>query len=324
MEIEIRYKANWEIWPAIRDRLPERVRWLVLEDESWKEVKVEEVKAGGRYHVKESKSQKPKPIERTMKFKWQDTEIEVKFEGISRLWRAIREATNYMGRVEIVDEEGKRVDVARWDISKKYTAQPERGSYKPKEIETMLQWSKMPKRENPQRREPEPPTDRRKEEWAPRIVASMWKRTIYESELTWALTKSQISHTHPEWQAWKERNETRQIWLHLEDDEVQEEVTLGRMAEEIERAAEKPWGPTKCTNVRDDHFHFESVERKGRTQEYRPVITKEEARAEQMQAIEGHLEWMRSREKLREEGQVNPWVWSAEDSPAPEQAQKQQ
>jgi hypothetical protein len=221
MEMEIKYKASWEIWPAIRNQLPMRVGWLILEDESGREVSVEEVKAGGRYQVEEKNTRKPKMAERTMKLKWQDSEIETKYQGTSGLWRAIRDATNFSGRVKIVDDEGKRVDVTRWDINKTYTAQPEKRSYKPSEIEATLRWSKEPKTEHPQKREPEQLTDPREEEKeAPRIIASMWKSTKYEGKLTWALTKSQISHTHPEWQKWEERDETMQVWLHMEDDEV--------------------------------------------------------------------------------------------------------
>jgi hypothetical protein len=248
MEFEVKYRVLWEIWPEIRRQRPEKVGWLVLAHESGKTISESDIKAGGRYHILERNTQKPELTERTVHLQWQESVIEIKYQGIGRLWRAIRDATNYSGRIEIVDDEGKRVNVAKWDISKTYTAQPERGSYKPSEIEAMLRRSKEPRREYPQRRKPELLVDPRTEE-VPRIVASRWKNTSYESELTWALTKSQMSHTHPDWQSWDRRDECVRVWMHLEDNEVQEEVTLGRMAEEIEKAAAERWGVTKCTRV---------------------------------------------------------------------------
>jgi hypothetical protein len=296
---------------------------LVLEAESVQEVKVEDVKAGGRYQVKERNSRKPEIAERTVRLRWQGSETEVRYKETKRLWWAIKDATNYIGRVEIVDDEGKRVDVRRWDIRKTYTAQPERGSYKPEVIERFLQYSREPRREWPQRREPEKVTDPREEE-APRIIASMWRGTQYESKLAWPMSKSQISHTHPEWQAWEERNDTAQVWLHMEDDETQEEVTLGRMAEEIEKVVEERWGVSRCTRVLDDHFHFERVERRERKPERPPRITREEANAEQLQAIDDHVEWMGKRDTSKMEVQGNPWVWSPDDPPEPEQTKKPQ
>jgi hypothetical protein len=86
MELEIKFRESWEIWPEIRRKLPEKVKWLKLTDESGREVRVTEVREGGRYHVRESSLHEDEKAERTMKFKWMDQVIEVKFRGISRLW----------------------------------------------------------------------------------------------------------------------------------------------------------------------------------------------------------------------------------------------
>jgi hypothetical protein len=150
MDLKVKYKASWELWPEIRRQLPMKVGWPVIADESGKTVSVDEIKAGERYHILERNSQKPELTERTAHLRWQNSVIEVKYQGVGRLWRAIRDATNYSGRTEIIDDEGRRVDVAKWDISKTYTAQPERGSYKPSQIEAMLRWSKEAGREDPQ------------------------------------------------------------------------------------------------------------------------------------------------------------------------------
>jgi hypothetical protein len=293
MELEIKFRESWEIWPAIRDQLPERVKWLKLTDESGKEVSVTDVRAGGRYHVRETLAHEQEKTERTMKFKWLDREIEVKFRGIGRLWHELKEATNFMGSLEIVDDEGKSVDMARWDIRQVHTVKPER-SYKQSDIDRLIAWTKMPRRE---------------EKWAPRTVTRMWKGVSYASDLTQPLRKSQMDHTSKEWQSWERRNETAKVWLHLENDEVLEEVTLGRMAEEIERSVTERWGPAVCTKVRDEHFHFARVEEE-KAPERPLMLTREEAAAEQMEAIDKHLAWMRTRDRWKEE--EHPSWWSAE------------